>query len=604
MKPHILLIDDSETIQAAIAGVLSKSDYLLTTASSGAEGLSCLQQQKCDLILLDYSLPDIDGLRLLEQILTEKPDIPVIIVTGSGSERIAVDALKTGAADYVIKTNDFIAELPHVIRDNLEKHEMKRRNRELESQLRASYKELKRLNRELEETVQARTEELERAYQLSNELMAKAVDSNMQLAELYGEVDESRRKLDAKIRELSLLNEAGKLMAATLDKDTLLQVAIDSAHQELGVEHCAILLLNEETYRLQIGASRGGTPDDLLLAARSLNGEKVLLNIIREGTPLLIQDIEAHERFGALAQEYSGIECFMIVPLRVKNLEIGVFTIYGYEDSKTFTKDELEFVSALASQASIALANIILTNRRLHEEQLSMIGRMTGYFMHELNPAFEAIRTCAESIGNDELDPARKKDSAQIILQEIERISGMTQELLEFSQGQRGMLHLQTVSVKDFIQDVLASIERNFTNQHIAIHANLQYTGPFTVDVAKMKRAFINIADNARSAMSEGGSLTITARLQNDAILFEFVDEGREISPDLQAHLFEPFVIGEKFYSTGLDMTIVKKILDEHHAQISVQSVIAKGTTIRIALPRVQRSWEGDKVTEKPQRIS
>ena len=593
MKPHILLIDDSETIQAAIASVLARSEYLLTTASSGAEGLSCLQQQKCDLVLLDYSLPDIDGLRLLEQILTEKPDIPVIIVTGRGSERIAVDALKSGAADYVIKTNDFIAKLPHVIRDNLEKHVMKRRNRELESQLRASYKELKRLNRELEEKVQARTEELERAYQLSNELMAKAVDSNMQLAELYSEVDESRRKLDAKIRELSLLNDVGKLLVSTLEKDTLLQVAIDSVHQELGVEHCAILLLNEESFRLQIGASRG-TPDDLLLAAKSLNGEKVLLNLIHEGTPLLIQDVEAHERFCVLAHEYAGVECFMIVPLRVKNLEIGAFTMYGYEDRKTFTKDDLEFVSALASQASIALANIILTNRRIHEEQLSMIGRMTSYVMHELKHAFETIQTCTESLGPDELDPARRKDSAQIILDEIERITGMTQELLEFSQGQRGTLHLQRVSVKEFIQDVLASIERNFTNQHIAIHADLQYTGELMVDVAKMKRAFINLADNARSAMPEGGSLTITTRLQNDVILFEFVDEGRGISPDFQAYMFEPFVIGEKFHSTGLGMTIVKKIMAEHHAQISVQSVIAKGTTIRLSLPRVQRSWEDE----------
>jgi K+-sensing histidine kinase KdpD/CheY-like chemotaxis protein len=590
MKPHILLIDDSETIQKAISTALANSNYILTTASNGTEGLSYIKQQQCDLILLDYSLPDIDGLRLLHEIVAEGLDIPVIMVTGSGSEQVAVKALKTGASDYVIKSNDFISKLPHVVRENLEKYEMRRRNRELESQLRESYKELKRLNQELEAKVQARTEELERAYQLSNELMAKAVDSNMQLAELYSEVDESRRKLDAKIRELSLLNEVGKNMASTPDKDQLLQVVIDSVYQELGVDHCAILLLNGESYQLQIGASRG-TPDDLLLAAASIDGEKILLNVIRQNSPLLVQDVESHEHFRALSKDYPGVECFMLVPLCVKNLEIGVFTVYGYEDSETFTNDDLEFISSLASQTSIALANILLTEQRIHEEQMNMIGKMTSYVMHDLKRSLNAIRRCAESIGNDEHKTAEKKDSAQAIMHEIERITGIIQEIWELSQGQRGTLNLQTLSVEDFVQDFLSIIEHDFTSQQISIRSDLQYTGQFTIDVDKMKRVFMNVVDNARQAMPEGGILTITSCLVNDDdVQFEFIDDGDGISPDLQAHMFDPFISGKKSQGIGLGMTIVKKILGEHHAHIDVQSVIEKGTTIRISLPRIQCS--------------
>ncbi len=167
MKPHILLIDDSEAVQTAISSVLSNREYVLGTALSGTEGLSRLEQQKYDLILLDYSLPDYRWFTLLQKIVKKNPDIPVIMVTGSGSERLAVQALKSGASDYLVKTSDFISKLPHVVRDNLDKYDMRRRNRELESQLRDSYKQLKFLNRELEAKVQARTEELERAYQLS-----------------------------------------------------------------------------------------------------------------------------------------------------------------------------------------------------------------------------------------------------------------------------------------------------------------------------------------------------------------------------------------------------------------------------------------------------
>jgi signal transduction histidine kinase len=358
----------------------------------------------------------------------------------------------------------------------------------------------------------------------------------------------------------------------------------------LGVDHCAILLLNGKSHQLQIGVSRG-TPDDLLLAAASIDGEEVLSSVIRQNSPLLVQDVESHERFRALSKDYPGVECFMLVPLCVKNIEIGVFTVYGYEDSETFTNDDLEFMSSLASQTSIALANILLTEQRIHEEQMSMIGKMTSYVMHDLKSSLHVIRRCAESISNDEHKPAEKKNSAQAIMHEIERITGMTQEFWELSQGQKGMLNLQTLSVEDFVQDFLSIIERDFTNQQISIRSDLQYTGQFTIDVDKMKRVFINIVDNARQAMPEGGVLTITSCLVNDDdVQFEFIDEGDGISPDLQAHMFDPFVSGDKSQGTGLGMTIVKKIIDEHHAYVDVQSVIEKGTTIRISLPRVQRS--------------
>ena len=119
MKSHILLIDDSESVQAAISSVFTNSDYIVTTASSGEEGLSYVKHQHYHLILLDYSLPDIDGLSVLRTILNEHPDIPIIIVTGRGSERIAVNALKSGASDYVIKTNDFISKIPQLKASNI-----------------------------------------------------------------------------------------------------------------------------------------------------------------------------------------------------------------------------------------------------------------------------------------------------------------------------------------------------------------------------------------------------------------------------------------------------------------------------------------------------
>lgn len=594
MKPHILLIDDSEAVQTAIASVLSSREYVLMTVSSGADALASLEHQAYDLILLDYSLPDTDGLQLLRTLVKKNTDIPIIMVTGSGSERLAVQALKSGASDYLVKTSDFISKLPHVVRDNLDKYDMRRRNRELESQVRESYKQLKQLNRELEAKVQARTEELERAYQLSNELMAKAVDSNMQLAELYSEVDESRRKLDAKIRELSLLNEVGKIMASTLDRDTLLKVAIDSAHQELGVEHCAILLLDEQNARFTIGVSRG-TPDDLFLAARSIDGEQFLFDILRKGEPLLVQDVESNEDYRLLMQDFRQVECFMIVPMRVKHYDIGLFTLYGFEQNDTFTQGDLDFISSLASQASIAFANILLTNQRIQEEQIGMLGKMTNYIVREVKNSLLSIRSTADTIVQHDVDIDERKQRTHGIVQEIDLIIGTVQELLEFSYGQYGTLKLQTCSVQEFVDQVVTTLNARFAGQNITIEEHLEYTGDMLFDSEKMTRVFLNIAENARNAMPEGGKLFIKSRLIDNMVHFEFIDQGYGISPELYDRMFEPFVSEGKADGTGLGLTIVKKILHEHHAHIDIQSVLTKGTTVHIAIPLEQSSWEEGK---------
>ena len=588
MTHHILLIDDSEAIQLAISSVLSENDYVITTASDAAEGLAQIEQQPYDLVLLDYALPDVDGLQVLQQIMDSQSDLPVVMITGSGSERLAVNALKSGASDYVIKSDDFIVKLPHVIRDTLEKSNIQRRNRDLEEQLRESYKKLKQLNSALEAKVQGRTEELERAYQLSNELMTKAVDSNMQLAELYSEVDESRRKMDTQIHELSLLNKVGQKMAAAQEQETLLQVVLDSIAQEVDAEHCAILLLSPDKGHLQVGASRG-TPDDLLLAAKSLQGEQLLLHILREEKPILLQDIEGDARFASLAQEFPEVDSCMLVPLWTKQFRLGIVTIYGCNTLETLSKETFDFIASLAGQAAVSLANIQIQEQRMQHEQTEKLGKVTQYAIRQFSPSFELFRQYAEQLQSDDTLPDdRRQEIGRKMCALHETVQGVSKELLEFTSGQRGTLHVQTVPVKDLIQDFLATVESTFIECDLSIQTNLQYTDDIACDVVKIERVLAILVENARQAMSPGGVLKILSRLENHGIQFEFIDTGCGMPPDMQARIFDPFVSGAGTQEAGLGLAIARKILDEHRARIEVQSVLTQGTTVRVWLPRIQ----------------
>jgi two-component system repressor protein LuxO len=102
---NILLIDDSKTLAEMYSQALSQSGYQITLGHSGAELLSVLENDSFapDLLILDIKLPDIDGLEMLSRLKTIGFNVPVIVITGYGSIHTAVEAMRLGAADFLVK---------------------------------------------------------------------------------------------------------------------------------------------------------------------------------------------------------------------------------------------------------------------------------------------------------------------------------------------------------------------------------------------------------------------------------------------------------------------------------------------------------------------
>ena len=102
--PTVLVVDDSSVDRSRAAGLLRKSQELhVEFATNGYEALQHIAQSPPDLVLTDLVMPEMDGLELVAQIVSQHPLVPVILMTGRGSEQTAVRALKTGAASYVPK---------------------------------------------------------------------------------------------------------------------------------------------------------------------------------------------------------------------------------------------------------------------------------------------------------------------------------------------------------------------------------------------------------------------------------------------------------------------------------------------------------------------
>jgi DNA-binding response OmpR family regulator len=100
---HILIIDDEASLRQTLARILQRAGFEVTTAANGKEGLALVHEHPFDLLYLDIRMPDMSGLELLKNIHTEFPELPVILFTAQPDLNSAVEALRRGATDYLLK---------------------------------------------------------------------------------------------------------------------------------------------------------------------------------------------------------------------------------------------------------------------------------------------------------------------------------------------------------------------------------------------------------------------------------------------------------------------------------------------------------------------
>ena len=138
-KKHLLLVDDEDGLRVAVAERLADHGFRVEQAASGEEALGRLADFAFDIVVTDLRLPGIDGRRVVEAALERYPDIIAIVITGYGTVKNAVDAIKQGAADFVTKPFQFDS-LLHVLRSAIAQRDLKSENEYLRSQLQDRYR--------------------------------------------------------------------------------------------------------------------------------------------------------------------------------------------------------------------------------------------------------------------------------------------------------------------------------------------------------------------------------------------------------------------------------------------------------------------------------
>lgn len=222
--------------------------------------------------------------------------------------------------------------------------------------------------------------------------------------------------------------------------------------------------------------------------------------------------------------------------------------------------------------------------------RLAGVGELAASIAHELNNPLGTISLRVEQMlsKTDADDPRRR--SLEVVEQEVDRMAGLVANLLQFSRAGRDQ-----VSTVDVAQEVLKTLElvgHHLQNRRVRVEPEFAASIPLIqADRQQLRQVFLNLFTNASDAMPGGGRLVPRVRrglLRGDepAVVVEVADSGVGIPPELLSRVFEPFfTTKEEGKGTGLGLAICRRIVEQHHGTLEVESLVGKGTTVRLTLP-------------------
>ena len=231
-------------------------------------------------------------------------------------------------------------------------------------------------------------------------------------------------------------------------------------------------------------------------------------------------------------------------------------------------------------------ASLRKTQEKLLEaERLATIGRMASSISHDLRHSLAAIVANAEFLCESRLSPEQREELYEEVRTAVNQMTDLIDSLLEFSRT-REALRPTHGSVGDTAERVAHAIKTHpdFHEVNITVLQKGNSTGWF--DVKKMERVFYNLMLNGCEAVAAGtGRILVDVREIPSGVEIRVTDNGHGIPAAVRGRLFEPFVSEGKENGTGLGLTVVQKIVQDHGGEVSVEKTSAEGTVFRLRLP-------------------
>ncbi len=558
----ILIIDDSAEDRAVYRRYLSKQtypNYRMIESESGEEGLEKLESIQPDLMLLDYLLPDFTGLELIEELQGQTRSIPpIIMLTGQGNEAIAVEAMKSGVKDYLIKGKFTPETLTTSVRNVLQQEHLQ-------------------------------------------SLLNKSIQQNKLIVEVALRIRQSLDLCDilnAAVREVQLLLDCDRVVISQFTPDMNCDIVAESV---------------KPSWKKSLGAKIVDTCFRDRGVARYERGEILAIENIYESN-LSRCHLKLLEEFQVKANVVVPILLTYSPAKSDASVLWGLLIAHQCKQTRRWQKEEVELLDKLAVQLAIAinqgelLKNLkteldqrMKTEKSLQERAQELewlnqeylkttallkkrnqeLDRFAYVTSHDLKAPLRAIANLATWLGED-LDgqiPEENQQQLKLMQSRVERMDGLIQGLLEYSRVGRQNLSVEKINIGDLVKDAIDSLAPP-SEFKIVVAPDMP---SLETEKLLLNQVFTNLISNAiKYHPHNSGNIMISVKEQDEFYEFAVADDGLGIAPqdhDRIFGIFQTLQARDPIESTGIGLSIVKKIVEERGGKVRIESQLGEGAT-------------------------
>jgi PAS domain S-box-containing protein len=629
---RVLIVDDDPAQAEMVSEFLRVSGYPNIDHAADVHGAwQLLKDRHYDIVLLDYKLPDGNGLDVLDQMAEEGHNIPVVMVTGQGNERIAVQAIQRGAADYLMKGGEYLITLPALIHKTIQAHQLQLSIQRSQEQIRYQalllnnvrdgvvvwdmnglitywnpaaatlygWRAEERLGRPVAQIYLS-------AFSPSITLPRENETVGAHVVRKYiGTRSDSRqaKTLWVSSRVTTLRSEDQTRVIGYMDvsHDITRNMETEQALRESEARYRAIvedyqtelicrfkpngmLTFANEVYCRYFGKSR----DELL-------GMNFLYFIPESERHRLIQHFSTfgvHKPVGALEHQVYLPEHGM---RWLQRTDRAIFDDHGRIFEFQSVGRDITDHKRMEAQIQAAQAHLVQAAR------LATIGEVAAGVAHQIYNPLTTIIADAQILlrslpADEDGEESAARESAAAIEQAGWRLQAVVQRLMEFSRpAPEGFTSLL---VNDTIQSALSLVRDSLEAIGCRLEAQLSNDLPPVLGHAhQLESLWVNLLLLARDAVStESGSrddrlhsVNVRSTALDSSVIVEVRDDGRPIPVDQLSTIFEPNFTGPTIgRGSGMELSICREIVRQHGGQITADSAPQRDTIIRVTLPMTE----------------
>ena len=563
--PHTLLIvDDCPEDRAVYREYLSSDpqcSYRFIEAPRAEVGLDIFQQQCCDAILLDFWMPDMDGLEFLDELQRRqlKSSPPVIMLTGQGNEALAVKAMKQGIQDYLVKQHLQPEVLQLAVRNVIQQsqlHTLLSKTRERQRLIATTALRI-RQSLDLDQILNTVVAEIQQLLECDHvAVYQKSADQKSTDLNITNPKSAGQKNVVLKDTDLNITNQKNTSFPLTIRAELGTRYTlhvIDARDSEADLSHCQ-------------------TPD-------AKSDSRQILDRVDHVNEDIIAPI------------------FITPPTSQSRHTWGYLVAHQAAKKTPWTPEEQAIVNELTVQLAIAIQQAEL----LHQTQQALEksqdlnhfkSQIIATVSHEYRTPLATILASASTLDNhhDRITPERRSHFLKMIQAKARHMAKLVDDMLAVHQCELNQAQFEPapINLLQFLANLIEEYRENVQDSHEFRFSVSGRIHTFWGDAGMLRIAIDNLLSNAVKYSLPESLIEVTVTGTESAVTLSVQDQGIGIPAAEQSTLFQSFRRASNvgnIAGTGLGLAIVKACVDLHSGEIALSSEEHKGTQISITLP-------------------